>query len=204
MSISIYTLIEVLGTITGLIYLYYSVNERIELWVWGFLSSFFAVLTFSMAQLYSEAILQVYYLIISVYGWYIWKVGVVENHESHKLTIKESSKTQIFSLVLVFIFIYLIILSILMIGPNYIGISPTQVPFLDCFCTTGSIIGTWMLSRKLLENWLVWVLVDFLGIGVSIYKELYFYAFLFFVYTVVAYIGYLKWRKLMLKRIIVQ
>lgn len=196
-------LIEVFGTITGLIYLYYSVNERIELWIWGFLSSLFTFLIFYLSQLYSESVLQIYYLIISIYGWYIWRFGVVENHQAKQIIISKISIYQIFSLTFWFIFIYLVILYLLIKGPSYLSLTPTQVPYFDAFCTSGSIIGTWMLSRKLLENWLVWVVVDFVSIGISVYKGLYFYAFLFLIYTVVSIVGYRKWGTLISKSVVI-
>lgn len=189
-------IIEILGVITGLIYLYYSVNEKIELWIWGFLSSGFTFLSFLIANLYSEAFLQIYYLIISVYGWYIWKFGVTHNHAKEPLHIKRVSKTEWKGLILLFLLLYGAILVLLIYMPALLGLSTSQLPYLDGFCTAASIVGTWMLSRKHLENWIVWIFVDALSVGITMYKELYFYSFLFVIYTIVAILGYMKWREL--------
>lgn len=193
-------IIEILGVITGLIYLYYSVNEKIELWIWGFLSSGFTFLSFLFANLYSEAFLQIYYLIISIYGWYIWKFGVSLNHTKEYLHIKRVTRSEWRELVALFILLYSVLLLLLIYAPVLLGLSSSQLPYLDGFCTAGSIIGTWMLSRKHLENWIVWIIVDALSVGITIYKELYFYSFLFVIYTIVAILGYRKWKVLSTKR----
>ncbi len=189
-------IVEFCGVVTGLIYLYYSVNEKIELWIWGFLSSSFTFLSFFLINLYSEAFLQLYYLVISVYGWYIWKFGIIQNHHKEVLHIKRVNKYELKNLVLWFLLLYSLILSLLLFAPSYFGVKSSNLPFLDAFCTTASIIGTWMLSRKHLENWIVWIVVDFISIGITFYNELYFYSFLFVVYTIVAFLGYKKWKSL--------
>lgn len=189
-------LLEVSGVLTGLIYLYYSVNEKIELWIWGFISSALAFVAFMLAHLYSEAFLQIYYLVISLYGWYIWKFGVTHHHHKETLHIKRVTFEEFKWLILSLLIIYIVILLFLFYIPPMLGLPTSQLPFLDGFCTAVSIVGTWMLSRKHLENWIVWIIVDTLSIGITFYKELYFYSFLFVVYSVVAFIGYLKWKRL--------
>lgn len=190
---------EICGVLTGLIYLYYSVNEKIELWMWGILSSLFAFLSFLFASLYSEAFLQIYYVAISVYGWYIWKFGLTQDHHKEVLHINRVSWREWKYLIVWFLVLYGIIVLLLKYAPAYLGFSTSQLPYLDGFCTSASILGTWMLSRKHLENWIVWIVVDALSIGVTFYKELYFYSFLFVVYTIVAFIGYKKWKALSIK-----
>ena len=194
-------IIEILGVLTGLIYLYYSVNEKIELWIWGFLSSGFTFLSFFLANLYSEAFLQIYYLIISVYGWYIWKFGVSRDHTKKYLHIKRVSTSEWKQLIAVFLLLYGALLLLLIYAPALLGLGSSQLPYLDGFCTAASIVGTWMLSRKHLENWIVWIIVDALSVGITLYKELYFYSFLFVIYTIVAILGYMKWRDLSYNRV---
>jgi nicotinamide mononucleotide transporter len=66
---------------------------------------------------------------------------------------------------------------------------------LDGFLTAGSIVATWMLARKIMEQWLWWIVIDALSVGMLIYKELYLFAGLFTIYSVMAVIGYIKWRE---------
>ena len=71
---------------------------------------------------------------------------------------------------------------------------PSDLPLGDAFTTAGGIVATWMLARKMLENWLVWMVINGFSLGMYIYKELYITVFLFIIYTVMAVVGYYKWK----------
>ena len=75
--------------------------------------------------------------------------------------------------------------------------SNTQLAYLDAFTTIFAIIATFMVVKKRLENWLIWIVVDLVASGMYFYKELYFTALLFFTYTIIAIVGYFKWKKLL-------
>ncbi len=98
-----------------------------------------------------------------------------------------------FKLLLASLFIYIAISIILV---NY---TDSPLPYWDSFTTALSIVATWMLARKILEQWLVWVLVDAVSMGLYFYKELYPTAVLFAVFTVLALYGYFQWKKDMAK-----
>ena len=73
----------------------------------------------------------------------------------------------------------------------------SNVVIYDAFTTALSIVGTWMLARKYIEQWIAWILVDTVCVGLYIYKGIYFYATLYAIYTVIAFFGYWKWKRLM-------
>ena len=91
--------------------------------------------------------------------------------------------------------IYFFILALLLNVPQWLRITQSSMPYLDAFTTAASIIATWMLARKMLEQWLIWIVVDLVSMGMYVYKGLYFYAFLFLVYATGAVVGYYEWRK---------
>ena len=138
--------------------------------------------------------LNVYYVLVSIYGWYHWLV--------RKDNAKHSS-IKIITLKVRDWIVYLVIVGVLTIGfaellihvPQKIGIKPSSVPWWDAFLTASSIVATWMLARKILEQWLWWIVIDGISIWMLIYKELYFMAALFVVYTFMAVIGYIEWKK---------
>jgi len=132
--------------------------------------------------------LQMYYVVISIYGWYEWLRGNQSNH-SEPLKISRLSLKLGLRLVGISILIFLLIWYIL---TNY---TDSQVPKADALATALSIVATWMLARKILEQWLVWIFVDAFSMGLFIYKGLLPTVILFAVYTVMAYIGYLEWKK---------
>ena len=95
------------------------------------------------------------------------------------------------------VLIYLVILVTLIKLPGILDIPRSDLPYWDAFTTTGGILGTWMLARKILENWLIWIVVDLVSSGMYIYKGLDVTVLLYVVYATVAVIGYRQWRKKM-------
>jgi len=141
--------------------------------------------------------LQFYYLFISLYGWYFWLHG--KDKETGGAVVSRTTRRQWISVLVAGVATYLIILALLLYVPQQLQIASSSMPYLDAFTTASSIIATWMLARKLIEQWLIWIVVDFVSMGMYIYKGLYFYSFLFLVYTIGAVVGYFEWRKRLVK-----
>jgi nicotinamide mononucleotide transporter len=186
---------ELAGTVCAIVYLYLSVRENIWLWPVGFLTSLLYLIVFYHSRLYADMGLQVYYLLVSVYGWIHW-MGRKNGHnpmETNLLTtsisIKQwvvySSFIAVLTLLLYFLLKHL---------PGLMDLPPSDLPLGDAFTTAGGIVATWMLARKMLENWLVWIVINGFSLGMYLYKELYITVFLFIIYTVMAVVGYYKWK----------
>ena len=155
------------------------------------------------AQLYAELPLQIYYFIISIYGWYYWKYG---NKKTASAPTPTTSSLKLLS-------ILAIIGAIGTLGIGYLldhlhevfaaigmqaaarAVIPTDVPYWDAFTTSFSLVATWMQARKKLENWLLWLVVDTCYVGIFIYKEYYLLAILYFLYLFFAVYGYYSWKK---------
>lgn len=187
---------EIVGTFFALIYLYFSVRENIWLWITGFASSFLYLIVFYQGQLYADMGLQFYYLVISVYGWMVWHRGRKVTGRA-KMPISGMKASTGIKLLLVGVLVYLVILVTLIKLPELLDIPRSDLPYWDAFTTTGGILGTWMLARKILENWLVWIVVDLVSSGMYVYKGLDVTVLLYLVYTTVAVIGYRQWRRKM-------
>ena len=138
--------------------------------------------------------LQFYYLFISAYGWYYWLYGKSKQGGSH-IVITRTVGSQWLYLLMAGVVLYFLILAVLLYVPDWLQIEKSSMPYLDALTTAASIVATWMLARKLIEHWLIWIAVDVLSMGMYLYKGLYFYAFLFVVYTAGAILGYVEWRK---------
>jgi nicotinamide mononucleotide transporter len=181
--------IEIVGAVLSLLYLFMSIKQNISLWLFGFLASAFYVVVFFETKFYAEMSLQFYYLIISVYGYINWKYGTHQQGKELPITsISKSTTLQLLLASVVIYFIYYIILS------KY---TDSTIPIADSIVGMLSVIGTWMLARKIIENWLVWIIADALACGLFFYKELYPTAILFIIYTVMAGVGYWQWKKTM-------
>jgi nicotinamide mononucleotide transporter len=180
--------IEILGAITGLIYLLFSIKQNIWLWPWGIITSLLYVFVFYRSKFYADMSLQVYYLGISIYGWYFWLAGRKKEGKSNVPVIRASGKEWS-------VFIIITILFTLISGYGLDNYTDSPLPYWDAFTTAGSIVATWMLARKYLEHWLFWIVIDAVSLGTYVYKGLYPTVILFSVYTCMAAIGYFQWKK---------
>ncbi len=182
-------LVELIGTIAGLSYIYFSIKQKIWIWPIGILSSALYIYVFYDSQLYADMGLQVYYLFISFYGWYFWLNGNKVDDKREELPVTFTKRKMAVYLILITIAIFIVIAFIL----KYF--TDSEVPILDALTTAGSIVATWMLARKYLEHWLIWIVVNIMSIGLYIYKDMYITVVLFVAYLIMAIVGYLKWKK---------
>ncbi len=184
--------IEVLGALAGLIYLYFSINQIIWLWPFGLVTSGLYIYVFYHSGLFADMGLQVYYLLISLYGWHHWLTGGKNKiNVEHKRELPVSSLRPLSIGILIMITASMTVL----LGVLLSEIKNSSIPYWDAFTTSGSVVATWMLARKYIENWIFWIIIDFVAMGTYIYKGLYPTVILFFVYTLMAFIGYREWKK---------
>jgi nicotinamide mononucleotide transporter len=179
--------IEIIGSVLSLIYLYLSIKQKISLWIFGFLCSAMYVVVFYQSKFYADMSLQFYYVGVSVFGWISWRTG--KQQTGKELPVKQTKKIQALVLSLITTVIFLLYYFVL---SRY---TDSPLPFADSLTTALSITATWMLARKLIEHWIIWIVVDALSAGLYIYKELYPTAILFVIYTVMAVVGWRQWRK---------
>ena len=183
--------VEIAGVVLSLIYIYLSIEQKISLWIYGFLSSALYIVVFFQTKFYADMSLQFYYLIISVYGWINWKYGKPDTGQ--ELPATTTSKRLMLQLVVSSVVIYIIYYIVLA------KFTDSTIPKADSLVGMLSVVGTWMLARKLIENWLVWIVADGIATGLFFYKGLYPTAILFIIYTVMALVGYLQWKKTMIQ-----
>ena len=179
--------IELAGSVLSIIYLYLSIKQRVSLWIFGFLCSLLYAIVFFQSKFYADMSLQFYYLGVSALGWISWRAGKPENRK--ELPVKRTTPLSgaiILVIALVLYFLYYFILS------EY---TDSPLPKADAFTTALSIVATWMLARKMIEHWWLWIIVDSVSAGLYFYKALYPTAILFVIYTIMAIIGYRQWKK---------
>ena len=180
--------IELLGTIFGLLYIFFSIKQNIWCWPIGLISSVIYVSVFFNAKFYADMGLQLYYVFISIYGWYYWIYGG-KSTSKNQLEVTTTGLKLGFLLFLVNLGLFLFISFVL------VNFTDSEIPYWDAFTTAASIVATWMLAQKKIEHWILWIIVDTVSLGLYIYKELYATVILFAVYTVLAFFGYLEWKK---------
>ena len=180
--------IELLGAILGIMYIIFSIRQNLFTWPTGILTSLLYIVVFYKSALYAAMGLQVYYVLISIYGWILWLRGKTENSKS-MLSVQFVKRELWLKIASALITIYAVILFILL------NFSDSDVPFMDSLTTSLSIVATWMLAKKYIEHWIIWIFVDVVSSGLYIYKNLWPTVVLFCIYTVMAFIGLIEWKK---------
>jgi len=180
--------IEILGVIFSLAYLFFSIRQNILLWPMGIISAILYIFVFFSAKFYADMGLNVYYFFISIYGWIVWK-REKEMARDSKMPIKRLTLKMITILTAITLLLFFLLGFILK------KFTDSPIPYWDALTTAGSITATWMLAQKYLAHWIVWIAVDALSIGLYIYRGLYPTVILFLIYTTMAIIGYIEWKK---------
>ena len=187
-------ILEILGVITGVIYLWLEYRASIYLWIAGIIMPAIYLFVYYDAGLYADLGINIYYLVIAIYGWIAWTTGFTlfgNKKAKSELQISHTPHSVWAKVAVAYIAAQLLIAFVLI---NY---TDSTVPWSDSFTTALSIVGMWMLARKYIEQWWVWCVVDVACSALYIYKGLYFTAALYAIYAIIAIFGYFKWKKLM-------
>jgi nicotinamide mononucleotide transporter len=179
------TWIEWLGVLTAFICIYLAAKENILSWPISIISVIAYAWVFFDAKMYGDMALQFYFLFTAVYGWYFW----LRKKEINDRPV-ESLETRQWAIVIASILILSVLLGLFL---DYF--TDTDVPYADGFCTAMSFVAQILLTRKILQNWLIWIVVDLCYIPLYIYKSLNLSAVLYAVLVAIAVKGYLDWRK---------
>ena len=188
--------VEILGVIIGFIYLWLEYKASIYLWLTSIIMPAIYLFVYFDAGLYADVAINIYYLIIGVYGWMSWRYGISRKNgtEKYDLKISHTSRRQWLRLLIAYIVIHFAI------SFTLINFTDTDVPWFNGLTSALSIIGMWMLAKKLIEQWFVWFVVDILSAVLYFYKGLEPTALLYSLYAIVAILGYKKWNKLLQKQ----
>jgi nicotinamide mononucleotide transporter len=178
--------LEVVATLFGLLSVWYYVKEHVLSWPTGLLNVALSIALFWNGKLYADAALQVVYVVLQFYGWWQWLHGGAQRQ---RLTITRTSPQLWYILSLCGAAGTGVIVAVLKQW------SDSTTPWPDAAITSLSLVAQWMISKKKLENWFVWILVDLISIPLLIYKQLYLYAGLYAIFLVLCIVGLITWRK---------
>ncbi|HKQ07736.1 MAG TPA: nicotinamide riboside transporter PnuC [Blastocatellia bacterium] len=177
---------EIIATMLGLISVWLTVRQNILCWPTGLVMVGLYAVIFFRARLYADAGLQVVYIALQIYGWYEWLRG---GKDHRKLTV-----TRI-TLRLGLLLGVIAVAATALMGYGLATRTDAALPYWDSAATALSLVAQWMLARKLIENWLVWIAVDVLSIGIYTVKGLYPTTVLYAAFLVLAALGWNEWRK---------
>jgi nicotinamide mononucleotide transporter len=182
---------EILGFVTGAASVLLAVRENAWNWPVGIANNIFFFILFWKTKLYADAILQIVYLVISIFGWWNWVFGGAGHSE---LPVSKTGRNT--TILLCFV----TAASTILLTASLRRFTDSSVPFWDGLTTALSLSAQYMLSRKLLENWWIWITADVIYIALYCYKSLYLTGVLYLVFLGMCIAGYSGWRKSLASR----
>jgi nicotinamide mononucleotide transporter len=176
---------EIIGTVAGIAGVLLTVKKSVWCFPMGLVNVGLYAFLFFQSKLYADAALQVIYILLLAYGWMQWnrpdvQKGFVVTRVSAKLWTKLAA---------------VCIVSTFILGISFQTYTDASLPYLDSFLASMSLVAQWLVAKKKLENWLLWIAADLLYVGMYIYKDLYLTAALYIVFIGLAAAGYVEWKK---------
>ena len=178
---------EIVAAALAITYLILAMQQNILCWAAWIISSIMYLFVMFSAGLYMESGLQIFYIVMGIYGWIQW------NNRSSKNNLTVSTWPIINHIYILLILIFLVTFSGLILS----NLTEAVSPYIDAFTTWGAIIATYMVAKKILENWYYWFVVDFVSVFLFLSRELYTTALLFSIYIVLVIFGFIAWQKSM-------
>lgn len=191
-------ILQIAGVALGLLYLWLEYRADIRLWIVGLVMPLVHGTLYYKAGLYADCSMQVYYVLAGLYGWLVWRnaphkkaraARTARTAEPAAVRIGHTPLRYAAGLIAVYAAAHAGIYFLLSRFTN------STVPFWDAMTTAASIVAMWMLSRKYVEQWLVWLAVDLITVGLYLYKGIPLTAGLYALYSALAVAGYLRWRR---------
>ncbi len=182
------SLIELIGTVFGIIGVWLTIKQNIWCFATGMINILLYAIVFYKAKLYADASLQVIYILILLYGWIMW-TGGEKAFTAHRTQIRE-----------ILILSFVTIAATIIIGYIFKTHTDASLPYLDAALTSVSLVAQWLVAKKRVENWLIWIGADTVYVGMYIYKHLFLTALLYFIFIPLAVQGWKQWKLQLWKR----
>ena len=183
--------LEMTAATLGLVCVWLTIRRHIGCWPTGLAMVILYIYIFYRAKLYSDMLLQVVFVPVQIYGWYAWLHGGPDR------TPLVVSRLPVWQVVPWF---GLCAIGAASLGRSMQVYAGASFPYVDALQAVASLIAQWLLGRKILESWLVWIFVDVVCIGLYLAKELYPTAILYSVFLVMAMWGWLEWKSVWRKQ----
>lgn len=195
-------ILEYFGVLTGLLYLLLEIKQHRVMWVVGFLTSLIYVFVFFSSKIYADMGLNIYYVAISLYGFWRWrradrqsaqqlieKTKAAETQPAEPILYRRLTPRLLAGVLLSISGIWALLYYLLR------TFTDSPIPVGDAFTTAVGIVATWMLARRILEHWVFWVVVNFTCVYLYYLRDLYPTMFLYLCYALLAIVGFYSWKK---------
>jgi nicotinamide mononucleotide transporter len=179
------SLLEVAAVISGLLCVYLAAKNIIWNWPLAIISVAISTFIFYDEHLFADMGLQFYFLAVNIYGWYYWYKKPPTEDSTPIVLLKKHEA--ILSLAAIILFTILL--------GSVLKYTTASFPYLDSFCAACSIVAQFFMARKVLQNWLLWIFVDIIYVGIYLSKDLHLFAMMYAIYIVIVTIGYFDWKR---------
>lgn len=187
-----YTTTDIILEITAVIFGFLSVwfSKQNKIWVFpsGMISTAIFVYLLVKWELLGDMMINAYYFVMSIYGWYIWTRKVDDTYVTPiSRTTKNEKKISVFVFIVTLLFVYTVY--------NAFDKWTSWVAYVDTVTTAIFFVGMWLMARRKLENWILWIIGDIISAPLYFYKGFTFTSFQYLVFTIIAIFGYFAWKK---------
>ena len=184
--------LEVIAVAFGVVSVWLSTRQHIVSWPTALVNTALYFVIFHRAQIYANSGLQIVYFTLSCYGWYQWKYGGTDRTG---VVVTQTSRR------LATILLGIAVTTAVALGWGLARFTDAAIPWLDAGTTATSLVAQWMMTRKLLESWLIWIAVDVVYIWMYFSQGLRLTAGLYAAFLVLATLGYFSWRRSLRERL---
>jgi len=185
--------LEVIAVIFGLLSVWYAKKANIFVYPTGIISVLIYVYICFNAQLYADMGINAFYFVMSVYGWIMW-TRKTENKKERPITFN-TLKDNLISVIFFTFSLVVIMLLLKFFKSDDQHYWSTNIPYIDTFTTAIFIVGMWLMAVKKVENWIYWIIGDVISVPLYFYKGLVFTSLQFFIFLVLAVLGYIEWKQ---------
>ena len=178
--------LEAFGVIFGLLSVWFAKRESILVFPTGIISVLIYVYLCFSTRLYADMAINVYYFVMSVYGWYYWSRKDTSDHQTP--ITRNSKRDWVWT-------VTILVISFILLSQLLIYLTDSDVPIIDALTTAIFFVGMQLMAKKKIENWLAWIIGDFISIPLYYYKGLVLTSLQFFIFFIIAILGYISWKK---------
>ena len=199
-------LIEIIGVIFGFLSVWFAKRGNIWVYPTGIISTVLFVYLLWHYVLWGDMLINAYYTVMSVYGWVLW----AKNAHNQQISISPTTRKDWYVCIGLGLFSLLFVVGVYYLKPfirNDFSMEGVQLGFnnflfteyIDVFTTAIFLVGMWLMAKRKLENWLFWILGDLVSVPLYLKKGMFFTSFQYLLFTIIAIMGYLEWKRLLHK-----
>lgn len=183
--------LEITAVVFGLLSVWFSKNNNILVFPTGMISTFIFIYLLYKSVLLGDMMINAYYFIMSIYGWYVW---TREENNSITLISRINAKEKNIC-ILIFIFSLIFVYSIYVYFDKWNSLTA----YIDNLTTAIFFVGMWLMAKRKIENWIFWIIGDIISVPLYFYKGLTFTSLQYLIFTFIAIAGYYSWKKILNK-----